>query len=303
MKAASAGLKALLASGRFVRADIWTITLNGGGVVRWTSHDADVIANGNRFVSGPAIERGSISEKAGVEVATLKVTVSAIDSDLINGVPVIAFIAAHGLDGAAVKLERAYAPAWGLDATGAPIPVTGTVIRFAGKVTGIDSVMGGTAEFTVSSWLVLLNAQSPRNHYQVGCMRTLYDAGCGVNPASFSSVGTVGAGGTATGFGSGLTGAAGFYSQGRVVFLTGANAGISRTVKVNDGSGNFSLIRALPVAPAAGDTFRAYAGCDLTKATCNSKFANLTRFKGTPFVPLPTTALGAPTQSAGGGGK
>ena len=303
MKSSTLALRNLLASGVFVRADIWTITLNGGGVVRWTSHDADVIANGNRYVSGPAIERGSISEKTGVEVATMKVTIHGGESDLINASPVIGFIAAHGLDGAAVKLERAYAPAWGLDSDGNPIPVTGTVIRFAGKVTSIDSVMGGTAEFTVSSWLVLLNANSPRNHYQVGCMRTLYDAGCGVNPASFSSVGTVGSGATTVGFGSGLTGAAGYYSQGRVVFLTGANAGISRTVKVNDGSGNFSLIKPLPVAPAAGDTFRAFAGCDLTRTTCKNKFNNLTRHKATPFVPLPTTALGAPAQNSGGGGK
>lgn len=302
MKATTTALTALLASGVFVRADLWTITLNGGGIVRWTSHDADVIANGNRYVSGPIIQRGAISEKVGVEVATLKVTIDGVGTDLINGVPVIGFIAAHGLDGAAVKLERAYAPAWGLDPYGVPIPVTGTVIRFAGKVTSVDSVAGGTAEFTVSSWLVLLNAQSPRNHYQVGCMRTLYDAGCGVNPASFSATGTVTTGGT-TSFGSGLTGASGFYSQGRVVFLTGANAGISRTVKSYDGAGNFSLIRGLPSSCAPGDTFKAYAGCDLTKTTCNSKFANLVRFKGTPFVPIPTTALGAPASNTGGGGK
>lgn len=303
MKSASPALRALLASGQFVRADIWTITLNGGGVVRWTSHDADIIAGGNRFVSGPEIDRDSISEKTGVEVATMKVTLTGGDSDLINATPVISFIAAHGLDGASVKLERAYAPDWSTDAAGNPKPVTGTVIRFAGKVTSIDSVMGATAEFTVSSWLVLLNTNSPRNHYQVGCMRTLYDAGCGVNPASFSNVGTVGSGATTVGFGSGLTGAAGYYSQGRVLFLTGANAGISRTVKINDGSGNFSLIKPLPAAPAAGDTFRAYAGCDLTRTTCKNKFNNLARHKATPFVPLPTTALGAPAQSTGGGGK
>lgn len=303
MRTASPALQALLASGQFVRADIWTITLNGGGVIRWTSHDADISANGNLFTSGPMIERGSIAEKTGVEVATLRVTITGGDNDLVNASPIISFIAAHGLDGASVKLERAYAPAWGLDSYGLPIPVTGTVIRFAGKVTSIDSVIGATAEFTVSSWLVLLNAQSPRNHYQVGCMRTLYDAGCGVDPASFSSIGTVSSGATTIGFGSGLTGAAGYYSQGRIVFLTGVNAGVSRTVKVNDGSGNFSLIKPLPVVPAAGDTFRAFAGCDLTRTTCKDKFNNLTRHKATPFVPLPTTALGAPAQNAGGGGK
>ena len=295
MKAASAELQALLATGRFVKADLWTITLNGGGVTRWTSHDVDIRYGGQTFVSGPAITRGTIAEKIGVEVSELKVTVDAIDSDLINGVPVIAFIAAHGLDGASIKLEQAFAPDWSS-------AITGTVIRFAGKVTSVDKLQGGTAEFTVSSWLILLEAASPRNHYQVGCMRTLYDAGCGVNPASFSSSGTV-TSGTTTGFGSGLTPAANYFAQGRVVFTSGANAGISRTVRANGTDGSFTLIRPLPAAPAAGDTFTAYAGCDLKQSTCSGKFSNLTRFKATPYVPLPTTALGAPAVASSSGGK
>ncbi|MFX8289619.1 hypothetical protein ABTL40_19955, partial [Acinetobacter baumannii] len=77
----------------------------------------------------------TISEKLGVEVATLDMTITAIDDNTVNGVPLIGFIAAHGLDGAAVKLERAYAPNW-------TSPITGTVIRFAGKVTGINSIQG-----------------------------------------------------------------------------------------------------------------------------------------------------------------
>lgn len=305
MKSASTALKALLASGQFVQADLWTITLNGGGVTRWTSHDADIKTGGYTFVSGPSITRGTIAEKIGVEVATLDVTIDAIDTDLINGVPVIAFIAAHGLDGAAVTLERAYAPGWGRDASGAPIPITGTVNRFSGKVTSIDSVQGGEVRFTVSSWLVLLETQMPRNHYQAGCMRTLYDAGCGVNPASFSGSGTVTTPGS-SGFGSTLTGLADKFTQGRVVFTSGANNGVSRTVRANLTDGSFTLIRPLPAAAAAGDTFTAYAGCDLTRATCSAKFSNLGRHKATPFVPVPTTALGAPavTSSGGkGGGK
>lgn len=302
MKTASTALKTLLASGHFVQADLWTITLNGGGVTRWTSHDVDLTYGGQTFVSGPAITRGTISEKTGIEVAQLQMTIDAVDTDLINGTPIIAFIAAHGLDGASIKLERAYAPAWGLDAYGAPIPITGTVIRFAGKVTSIDAIQGGRAELTVSSWLVLLEAASPRNHYQTGCMRTLYDAGCGVNPASYASTGAV-TSGTTTGFASGLTPAANYFAQGRVMFTSGVNNGVSRTVRANGTDGSFTLIRPLPTAPAAGDTFIAYAGCDLTRTTCKDKFNNLIRHKATPFVPLPTTALGAPAAASSSGGK
>jgi uncharacterized phage protein (TIGR02218 family) len=92
-------------------------------------------------------------------------------------------------------------------------------------------------------------------------------------------------------FGSGLTGQAGDYAQGRIVFTSGANAGIARAVKSNDAAGNFNLISPLPAMPAPGDAFTAYKGCDLTMGTCSGRFNNLGRFKGTPFVPQPETAL------------
>lgn len=295
MKAASGPMIALLASGKFVKADLWTLTLNGGGVVRWTSHDQPLSFGGNTWGLGPIIERGSISEKVGVEVATLDVCIQALDDNLINGTPLIPFIAKRGLDGATLKLERGYAPDWSS-------PLTGTVIRFAGKITSIGSIVGMTVNLTVSSWLVLLNSTMPRNQCQAGCMRTLYDAGCGVNPVTYSAGGTVTVAGSQS-FKSGLTGVPGYYSQGRIVFTSGANNGISRTVKVNLTDGTFSLIQPLPANAAIGDTFTAYAGCDLALATCIGKFSNRARFKGTPFVPVPTTSLGAATTTVTSGGK
>lgn len=294
MKAASGPLLALLATSQFVRADLWTLTLNGGGVVRWTSHDTPLSYGGNTFALGPMIQRGTISEKVGVEVATLDLTITANEDDLINGTALIPFIAKRGLDGATLKLERAYAPDWS-------DPIVGTVIRFAGKITSIGSIIGSTVNLTVSSWLVLLNSNMPRNQCQAGCMRTLYDAGCGVNPASFSNTGTVTVAGTQGFTASGLSGTDGYYSQGRIVFTSGPNAGLTRTVKTSLATGAITLIQPLPVAAAVGNTFTAYAGCDLAESTCIAKFSNRARFKGTPFVPLPTTSLGAATTTTTGG--
>lgn len=294
MKAATAPLIALLGSSQFVRADLWTLTLNGGGVVRWTSHDQPISFGGNTFAMGPMIQRGTVMEKVGVEVSTLDVTITANADDLINGTALIPFIAKRGLDGATLKLERAYAPDWSNS-------ITGTVIRFAGKITSIGSITGQTVKLTVSSWLVLLNSNMPRNQCQAGCMRVLYDAGCGLNAVTFSSTGTVTVAGT-TGFtASGLSATASYYSQGRIVFLTGPNAGLTRTVKTSLATGAITLIQALPVAAAIGDTFTAYAGCDHLEATCIAKFNNRARFKGTPFVPIPTTSLGAATTTTTGG--
>ena len=292
MKAMTQALRDLLATGQFVRADLWTITLNGGTVIRFTGHDQTIKWAGNTFAKGPAIERGRISEKIGLEVSTLDMTITANSDDLINGTPIIGFISQHGLDGANIKLERAYAPDWSS-------PITGSVIRFAGKVTSVPSVQGNVAQLTVSSWLVLLNAAAPRNLYQAGCLHTLYDADCGLNAANFRQTGTVASGGAGqkVSFGSSVTNTAGYYAQGRVVFTSGPNAGQSRTIKSFDGAGNFTLVRPLPAACGSGDAFTVFAGCDLAKATCASKFNNAANFKGFPYVPVPTTSLGSRAQS------
>jgi hypothetical protein len=47
----------------------------------------------------------------------------------------------------------------------------------------------------------------------------------------------------------------------------------------------------LPVAPATGTAFTAYAGCDKSMATCQGKFNNVINFKGMPFIPVAETAV------------
>jgi hypothetical protein len=175
-------LRTLLATSEYVSADLWTITLNGGVVVRWTSADQKLVANGQTFALGPLLKRGPISERRGVEVSTLACEITALAGrDTINGQPIIPFIRSRGFDGAVLKLERAFAPDWtAMYAVGA----TGTIHRFGGKFTSVPEIKGATAAITASSWLILLNAMMPRNLYQSACMHTVYDAGCTLNPAS-----------------------------------------------------------------------------------------------------------------------
>ena len=286
MKSASPALVALLNSGAdFQMADLWTITLRGGTIVRWSGADVALVSGGQTFVLGPVIERQEIGEKIGLEVTTTDMQIVAGPDDLINGTPIIPFIRGHGLDGANVKLERAFLTDWSL-------PVVGSVLRFSGRVTAVSAIAGNSATITVSSWTVLLNANMPANLYQAACLHAVYDAGCALAPAALAVTGTVTGTPTASAFGSGLAAAANDFAQGRVVFGSGANAGLTATVKANDGSGHFQLVAPLPSAPAPGDTFTAYPGCDLTQGRCSTRFNNLGRFKATPFVPVPETALG-----------
>lgn len=286
MKAASPALIALLNSGEdFVMADLWTLTLRGGAVVRWSGADIALTANGQSFVRGPAIDRGTVTERVGLEVATLAMKITADAADTINGTPIIPFIRKRGLDGANVRLDRAFAPDW-------TSPITGTVLRFAGRVTSVDDIKGSTASITVSSWSILLNVNMPSNLYQAACLHSVYDAGCALNPASFAASGSLTGAPTVSSFATTLSPAANDFAQGRIVFTSGANTGVSATVKTNTAGGQFELIRPLPAAPAAGDTFTAYPGCDLTRARCGSRFNNLGRHKATPFVPVPETVFG-----------
>ena len=233
---------------------------------------------------GPLLERNEVVEKIGLEVGTLTLTLTANADDLINSTPLIPFIAGRGLDGANLRLDKGYYPDWSS-------ACTGTLLRFSGKITSIGEIAGSSVQITVSSWLILLNANMPANLYQAGCLHTVYDAGCTLNPASFSASGTVSAGATQIAFGSGLSATVNDYAQGRVLFTSGPNAGLTRAIKSNDGAGGFTLVSPLPAAPAAGNGFTVYKGCDNTQGTCNTKFNNLTHFRGVPYVPVPETAL------------
>jgi uncharacterized phage protein (TIGR02218 family) len=286
MKAASGPLLTLLNSGAYFQmCDLWEITLNGGGVIRWTDADINVSSGGHTYVAGPLLDRGTTTEKVGLEVATLDVTITANADDLINGTPVIPFIAKRGFDGANVRLLRAFMTDWDQ-------PVVGTVLRFAGRITSITSIAGNQADVTVSAWTVLLNVNMPANLYQVACLHSVYDAGCALDPATFAVSGHLTGTPTALAFSSSLSTTLNDFAQGRIIFTSGVNAGVSATVKSNDGAGGFVLIRALPAVPSAGDAFTAYPGCDLTMSRCLSRFNNLGRLKATPFTPTPETVFG-----------
>jgi uncharacterized phage protein (TIGR02218 family) len=270
---------ALLNSGApFVMADLWAITLNGGAVVRW--HGAglpgSLAFNGQTYAKGPALDRGKISTKLGVEVATLDVTIAAGPADLINGAPLIAFAQGRGFDGATVILHRAFLPSWD-----APTAIAGAVIAFSGRVTALKDLNRSKFTLTVSAWTVLLNVNMGPDVFQAGCLNTHYDAACGLTPVNVA--GQVLAGATANAFGTTLTNPDHYFDKGVLTFTSGANAGLSRAVQTY-AAGAVSVAFPLPFAPAAGDAFNAVRGCLLTMADCTAQ-GNLIHFRGQPFTP------------------
>jgi uncharacterized phage protein (TIGR02218 family) len=265
----------------FVMADLWAITLNGGGVIRW--HGAGVPAslafNGQTYAKGPAIDRGKISTKLGVEVATIDATIAAGPSDLINGAPLIPFAQGRGFDGATVILYRAFLASWA-----PPYAVVGAVIAFSGRVTALKDVSRAKFTMTVSAWTVLLNVNMGPDVFQAGCLNTHYDADCTLTPVNVAGIVASGAP-TGQLFNTNLTNADHYFDKGTLTFTSGVNSGLSRAVQIYlNASGSMAFGFGFPVAPAPGDTFNAVRGCLLTMADCTAQ-SNLIHFRGQPFTP------------------
>ena len=282
MKTASGALLSLInGSQQFVMADLYTITLVGGSVLRYTDADIAIAWNANTFLSVP-ISRSAVREIIGTEVDTLDMTLFFGVNDLILGLPYPRFVQNGGFDGATVQLEKAFLSDW------ATAPV-GTIIRFTGRISDAKPSRS-QIDLTVKSYLELLNIQMPRNLYQPSCQHALFDGGCTLNKASFAANTSVSSGSSATQLLCGLVQAAGYFDQGTITFTSGANNGISRTVK-SQTAGVLNLSIGLPAVPSVGDTFMAYPGDDKQLSTCINKFNNKVNFKGFPYVPVPETAL------------
>lgn len=272
----------LASGGPFILADLYQITMPNGTLLRWTSFDTDVSWAGYTWTADcPVLTRGNTRVVIGVEVDTLDLTITPRASDLVAGLPLLAAARAGAFDGTRLVLYRAF-----LAADGSAI---GAVMRFSGRFADVD--FGRSAmDVRVNSDAEALSIQLPRNTYSPTCGRTLYSPGCDVSRAANTVTKTVGAGSNTRQIACVLDQSATWWDQGGMQFTSGALAGTRRTVK-NYAGGVLALFSPLPAAPAVGDTFIVYPGCDKTLATCKSKFNNVAKFRGCPFIPTPETGL------------
>ena len=282
MRSAPTALKALLASNQFLMAELYTFVLVSGISLYYTDADINLTYGGNTFLATDAkIERKGIKASVGTSVDNLEIDVYAGTTNLVNGVPLLQAIAGGALDYADVTVQRVFMATWGDTSAGAITLLTGRVADVQATRT--------SATITVKSYLDLLQMDMPRNLYQANCCYSLYNGGCGVSAASMAVAGTVGASSTTTLMNIVTSQTAGWFSQGYVIFNSGQNAGLRRTIKSGTQS-QLVLAYPLPSAPAAGDTVTLYPGCDHTLATCKAKFNNAGRFRAMPYIPVPETA-------------
>jgi uncharacterized phage protein (TIGR02218 family) len=287
MKSASAATLAILSSGQFYRADMYDITLKGGGTYRFTTAEALPPVGGNTYATNLMIKRGSISQKAGLQIGSLDISIAPQFDDpgggpIVGGLPILKACSLGLLDNADVLMSKIFLSSWTDTSPGA-------VPWWRGS---IDKVTPGRRMATLSCNNVIsqLNLPMPRNVYQSACLHALFDTGCGLVKATYTNTGAVSGTPTNITFNTGLTQADGYFDLGVITFTSGANNGLSRTIKsFLHTSGVVTMIYPLPSVPTAGDTFSIVPGCDKLQATCASKFSNTIHFRGYPYIPNPET--------------
>lgn len=75
------------------------------------------------------------------------------------------------------------------------------------------------------------------------------------------------------------------FIQGRVTFTDGALAGVLPVEIFAVSGSTLTLFTELPEPPQVGDAVTVKEGCDLTRAMCRDRFANIEWFRGCPELP------------------
>jgi hypothetical protein len=299
----------ILSSGSYLRAELYDFTLASGQTYHFTSFMVPLTASIYSPAAGPftyqtglTIKRDTNTQKAGTEAGNMKLTVSPQPDSprapvLINGYPFLQAVRLGFFDNAVVQMSKLYM--WPPYLTnGIPDPSPGAVGFFKGQVQ--DAQAGRvTAQITVNDYLALLGSQNmPRQLFGVGCYHQVYDAGCGLLRAAFTVTGSVTGATDGAHFSTSLTQADDYFDLGVITFTSGLNSGFAQTVaQSKNAAGAIATRYPFPKAPAVGDTFSVYPGCDLQQATCSGKFNNLLHFGGQPYIPDPSTIVDGDTQA------
>jgi len=282
MKRASAALVALLDGEQFTMADLYTFTLVGGTVLRYSAAPTTLTAGGNVFQLGPKFERSKVTVQVGTQVDELDIKVYCDTTDLIGSTSFLQAAWTGELDGALLQLERAFMPVYSDTSPG-------TVVLFAGRISDIDCTRSGI-DIKCRSHLELLNIQMPRRLWQASCAHIFGGPMCQFNRASLALTFSAAAGSTTTLI-QGAPSSTTPFNQGTIAGLSGANAGQSRTITAFLSGASVAVKLPFLSVVATGDQFQLLPGCDRTLATCTNLFNNAVHFGGMPFIPTPETAV------------
>ncbi|MDE2164105.1 MAG: DUF2163 domain-containing protein [Alphaproteobacteria bacterium] len=278
MKNISPALQSHLASGVTTLCWCWTLARRDGVTLGFTDHDEPVAFDGvvHQAVSG--FTASEVQSTLGLAVDNLAVG-GALSADALDE----ADLAAGLYDAASIAIWRVNWQA----------PEQRVLMRKG----SLGEVRRGRAGFQaeVRGLAHLLN-QPVGRVFGHGCDADLGDTRCKVALAAIDgAVASVTDARRFTANGLGAY-ADGWFTNGKLSFTGGANAGRAMEVK-RHAANALELWQAMSEPVAVGDTFTLTPGCDKQFATCKSKFANAANFRGFPFMPGNDAALSYPTAS------
>lgn len=265
-------------------ADLYTFKLVNGTVLRYTSADFDINYDGNIYsCKNAGITRSEMSWQTGLSVDDVTIELNPGKDDKIGVFKMVEAFRSGTFDGAEIQLDMAfYTEGWSKE----PLILEKL---FVGNV-DVDEVSGSYVKLSIKSLTELLNTNFPANVYQASCQYALYSEGCKVRRDAHYETSIIRAGSTKKELNVQLTRPAGYYQNGIVLFQSGQNNNIKKSVKFYE-NGKIVLSTPLQYQPQVNDRFTIYAGCDKTISTCKNKFYNLDNFSGTPFIPAADRSL------------
>lgn len=268
-------LQAHLDTGATTLCHAWTVTRADGAVLGFTDHDRPLAFGGVDYRPGSGMTALALAQTTGLAPDNTEGWGLLDDAALTE-----ADIAAGRYDGAELAVWRVN---WQDPAQ--------RVRLFTGLFGEIRRA-GARFEVEVQGLAALLNRPIGRV-FQRDCSAVLGDAACGVDldGAGFAWEGPLRAipAPDTWAFDEAGSFAPGWFTEGRLVVLEGAQAGQSHAIKRDEVSGGERRItlaaRPAGGAPEPGTRCRLVAGCDKRFETCRTKFGNALNFQGFPDLP------------------
>jgi len=259
----------------------WVVTRNDGVLIRGTQHDRDIIITTGAFA-------GVYSSAAGIASTTIKSNsdFSPDNAEIEGALADDAFIT----DLAVADIEAGL-----FDDAGLQVFVCNWAAPNDGQVQMPGANLGnitrtGEGRYTAEvRGLAQRLTQPLLRTYAATCNADLGDMRCGVDLTALLVPATVASVISRRKFLCTLTldsssGGAGDYVYGKLIGLTGGNAGYTREIKqdaIGAVFGDLELYEPFPVDVAPGDTFTMSPGCNKEMDTdCKLRFNNVLRFRG-----------------------
>ena len=266
-------LAAHFAGGATTLCHCWKVIRQDGTIMGFTDHDCDVVVNTIPYLANTGLDGTKIEQSLGLSTGGMELN-GALTADRLSADDLI-----NGLyDNATIEY---WLVNWA--------DVTQKLLLDLGSV---GQVKRGEHAFVAEMrGLAHLFDQETGRIFQKCCSANLGDAKCGVSldGAAYTTSDHILTTDGATLLTTSLSAYAdGWFSNGKLTFLSGANAGSVVTIKSDSlAHGVHSLELWVPLAAplAVGDAMTVVAGCDKTFETCRTQFSNATNFRGFPHMP------------------